>query len=178
MKMDFIFSNFFWGILLILLGLSIFLKGFNIHLPLVRVFIAVIIIMLGIKLLFGIKTHKYNKPKPYSRESSINYSSSRNEYNIVFSSGIIDLTDLPADAKEIEINVVFGSGTVILPDSITFHINPTSVFGTTVLPPKMPVTQGTPVDIESTVVFGRMEYKYAQPENAADTKSNSREGTF
>ncbi len=178
MKMGFIFSNFFWGILLILLGLSVFLKGFNIHLPLVRVFIAVIIIMLGIKLLFGLRTHKYNNPTHYSKESSIIYSSSRNEYNIIFSSAIIDLTDLPADAKDIEISVVFGSGTVILPDSIAFHINPTSVFGSTVLPRKVPVVQGTPVEIESTVVFGRMEYQYAKPENKADTKSSSGEGTF
>ena len=54
MKMDFIFGNIFWGLLIILLGLSIFLKGFNLHIPLVRVFIAIIIIMFGIKLLFGI----------------------------------------------------------------------------------------------------------------------------
>ncbi|MBP8704672.1 MAG: hypothetical protein KBI19_01620, partial [Candidatus Cloacimonas sp.] len=77
MKMDLIFGNIFWGLLIILLGLSIFLKGFNLHIPLVRVFIAIIIIMFGIKLLFGIKTHKYNKPKHYSRESTINYSGSR-----------------------------------------------------------------------------------------------------
>lgn len=178
MKMDFIFSNIFWGLLIILLGLSIFLKGFNLHIPLVRVFIAIIIIMFGIKLLFGIKAHKYNKPKHYSRESTINYSSSRNEYNIIFSSGIIDLTDLPADAKDVEINVVFGSGTVILPDSIAFNINPTSVFGSTVLPPKRPELQGKPIDIESNVVFGRLEYKYAPPPKATTEHAETEKETF
>ncbi|HPN27060.1 MAG TPA: hypothetical protein PLN17_05045 [Candidatus Cloacimonas sp.] len=168
MKMNFVFSNFFWGLFFILLGLSVFLKAFNIHLPLVRVFIAIIIIMIGIKLLFGLKSHHYHKPKSYSKENSIYYSSSRDEYNIIFSSGIIDLSDLPENAKDFEITVVFGSGTVILPDNIAVNINPTSVFGSTILPPKNPVTQDKPVEIESTVVFGRLEYKYAKAEQTTE----------
>ena len=162
MKMNFIFGNFFWGLFFILLGLSVFLKAFNIYLPLVRVLIAILIIMFGIKLLFGIKYRHYHKPKPDAKENSIIYSSSRNEYSIIFSSGVIDFSDLPENAKDIEINVVFGSGTVILPDSLAVNINPTSIFGATILPPKMTIAQENPVEIESTVVFGRLEYKYAK----------------
>ncbi|MEN6444979.1 MAG: hypothetical protein ABFC98_02915 [Candidatus Cloacimonas sp.] len=176
--MNFVFSNFFWGLLFILLGLSVFLKAFNIHLPLVRVFLAIIIIMFGIKLLLGIKTHKYNKPKHYAQENSINYSSFRNDYSIVFSSGIIDLSALKDNAKNIEIDVVFGSGTVILPDSVAININPTSVFGSTILPPKMPNVQGDPVEIESTVVFGRLEYKYAKTPDPQNNQNASQKGTF
>ncbi len=65
--------------------------------------------------------------------------------------------------------MVFGSGTVVLPDNIAFQINPTSFFGTTDFP-KMPVAQGTPVDIESTIVFGRMEYKMSQAEKRSRYK--------
>ncbi|HPV64553.1 MAG TPA: hypothetical protein PK515_04190, partial [Candidatus Cloacimonas sp.] len=53
-------------------------------------------------------------------------------------------------------------------DNIAVNINPTSVFGSTILPPKNPVTQDKPVEIESTVVFGRLEYKYAKAEQTTE----------
>ena len=54
MKMSFLFGHIFWGILLLLWGISLILKGFNIvDLPLVKIFIAVIIILFGLRLLFG-----------------------------------------------------------------------------------------------------------------------------
>lgn len=174
--MDIFFGNFFWGILIILFGLSIFLKGFNINLPLMKVFFAIVIILFGVKLLVGGKPRiKYNNHN-YTKGSSIHYNGSGKEYTMVFSSGTFDLTDLPEDAKDFEITVVFGSALVILPNDLNYNISPTSVFGGTVLPrqPKIPGVKA--IDIESTAVFGRLEYEFkdrgvSQPKQTVEPDS-------
>lgn len=171
MRMDFLFGNFFWGILIILFGLSIFLKGFNINLPLVKVFFAIMIIMFGIKILVGSGA---SKPKSsgihYQKGTSTHYSRNRSEYNFVFSGGTLDLRGIKPDSKDLEINVVFGTATVILPSDIKFDIQPTTVFGATYLPGNSYVGFGDdnlvlnsenptkPISIESSAVFGRVEY--------------------
>lgn len=169
--MDLFFGNFFWGILIILFGISLILKGFGINIPLVRVFFAIVIIMFGIKMLAGGKSHAKHRERSYSKGNSMIYSSNRQEYTMVFSSGTIDLSDLPADAKDLEITVVFGSATVLLPSDLRFDINNTSVFGATILPQKNqygigegrqtlnPDSPNRKIVIESNAVFGRLEYQ-------------------
>jgi len=169
--MDFFFGNFFWGILVILFGLSIFLKGFNIHLPLVKVFFAIMIIMFGIRILVGSGAPRHKSGSVhYPKGTTQNYSRNRTEYSFVFSGGTLDLTGIKPDAKDLEISVVFGTATVILPSDIKFDIEPTTVFGATYLPGNSyvgfgednlvlnPENQAKPINIESTAVFGRVEY--------------------
>lgn len=181
--MDIFFGNFFWGMLIILFGVSIFLKGFGLNLPLAKVFIAIMIIMFGIKLLIGGKTHYKRSTNHNYRGSSMHFSSNRKEYTMVFSSGTIDLSDLPADAKDLEITVVFGSAIVLLPSDLRFDINASSVFGATVLPQKgqygfgesnqiiNPDSDGREIEIESTAVFGRMEYQIVERTGKPRTKT-------
>jgi predicted membrane protein len=171
MKMDFVFSNMFWGILIILIGLSIFLKGLNIQLPLVKVFIAIVIIMFGVKLLIGGKASiKVNKHH-YRHDSSVYYSGQSKEYTMVFASGTIDLSDLPIEAEEFEVTVVFGSALVVLPDDLNYRISPTSVFGSTALPPHKHNPAEKSIEIESTAVFGRLEYEFRPRKNAPEKKT-------
>lgn len=178
MKMDFLFGNFFWGILVILLGLSIFLKGFNIHLPLVKVFFAIIIIMFGVKLLIGGRPSIRVSKHHYQRGSSVYYSGQSKEYTMVFSSGTIDLSDLPEDTSEFEVSVVFGSALVILPDDLNYKISPTSVFGSTILPQHRHNREGKAVEIESTAVFGRLEYEFRPRPNPGYKSSPKPDSTM
>ncbi len=167
MKMNFFFSNIFWGILLVLWGASLILKTFNINMPLAKIFLAVIIIMFGIKLLIGTS----NKAVKSERSPGKTYvrTNKSGEYNMIFSSGRFDLTDLEEDANDIEITVVFGSAEVVLPNHLQFDIEPTTVFGATVLPERSQYGfgdshfqagsgQGRAIHIESNAVFGRIEY--------------------
>jgi len=170
MRMDFLFGNFFWGLLLILLGLSIFLKGFNISLPLVKVFFAIIVIMFGVRILVGGKPRVHTHRPYYKHGATRTYSSNRQEYEFVFSGGTLDLSNVKADAKDMEITVVFGTATVILPANVKFDIETSNVFGATYLPQNNYTGFGedtttlnsesanSPVHIESTAVFGRIEY--------------------
>lgn len=169
--MDFFFGNIFWGVMIILFGVSIFLKGFNINLPLMKVFFAIVIIMFGVRMLIG-----GGKPKVrysshrYKKANTVVYSRDNQEYTMVFASGDIDLSDLKADSKNLEITVVFGSANVILPSDLRFDIQTTAVLGGIVLPQTghygisenrtaiNPDSTTASIGIEATAVFGRMEF--------------------
>lgn len=52
--MNLLFGPLYWGILLVVFGILLLLKGLKvINLPLLRIFIAVVVITFGIRLLFG-----------------------------------------------------------------------------------------------------------------------------
>ncbi|MDI3503199.1 MAG: hypothetical protein PWP64_135 [Candidatus Cloacimonadota bacterium] len=171
MRMNFFFSNIFWGTLLVLWGVSLILKTFNIHLPLAKIFLAVIIIMFGIKLLIGTGSSHVSRSKA-SRKSDIRVNNS-GEYNMIFSSGKIDLTDLDQYAHDIEINVIFGSAKVILPAHLNYDIEPSTIFGATVLPNKHQygfgdshyhrgTNPGESTHIESSCIFGRIDFVFQE----------------
>lgn len=49
-----LFGPLYWGILLVVFGILLLLKGFKIiNLPLLKIFIAIVIITFGIRLLCG-----------------------------------------------------------------------------------------------------------------------------
>jgi hypothetical protein len=83
--------------------------------------------MFGLKLLIGSSTKSVKKSGTI--KGSYYMSNRSGEYTIVFSSGTIDLRDLQENVGDMEITVVFGRATVILPTHLNFDIEPTSVFG-------------------------------------------------
>ena len=180
MRMNIFFGNLFWGILLILWGASMVLKTFNINMPLAKIFIAIIIILFGVKLLIGDK-HKVVKGTGFTASGNSYYrSNSQGEYTMVFSGGTIDLMDVKPGAKDMEITVVFGTAQVILPSDLNFKIQPTTVFGATVLGEKNQFgigegryafgdTTDKPILIESTAVFGRLEYIFKERKKPTET---------
>ncbi len=166
--MSIFFGSLFWGILLILIGASIILKGFNINFPLVKIFIAIIIILFGLKLLaggFGVR--KYSTPN----HGMVHVSKGQSEYAMVFSSGEIDLRGIDDKHKDIEISAVFGNATVILPADVSFEFDATAVFGACILPDQQTTSFGNDrgifneeagtrkVRIEAAAVFGRVEFR-------------------
>jgi predicted membrane protein len=169
--MGIFFGNLFWGILIILLGISVLLRGFNINLPIMKVFFAIIIIMFGVRLLIGGGKPRIHHSGNRIGKSNIGlYSSDDQEYTMVFASGDIDLSNLQAGAKDMEVTVVFGSARVILPSDLRFNIQTTAVLGGIVLPKTghfgfsdnnttlNPESATLPIRIEATSVFGRLEF--------------------
>lgn len=185
--MNFFFGNIFWGTLLVLWGASLILRTFNINLPLAKIFLDVIIIMFGIKLLIGTGSSNVFRSKS-SRKSYIRANTS-GEYNMIFSSGKIDLTDLDQNAHGMEINVIFGSAEVILPAHLNYDIEPSTIFGATVLPNKSQYgfgdsryhqgsNPGDSIHIESSCIFGRIDFVFqevgqTEPTEAFDPEKNT-----
>lgn len=165
--MNFFFGIPFWGIFLILIGLSLVLKSFGLHIPLGRIFLGIVIIVFGIKIL--VTSGKVSvRSKTTKHGNSYYKASGSGEYSLVFSSGTIDLRELKEDSGDIEVTVVFASATVILPEHLSFKIEPTTVFGTTSTGNvKKPKIEGVrPIKIESSCVFGSLEYVTDSVENA------------
>ena len=183
MKMGIFFGNLFWGILLILWGVSLILRGFGVNIPLAKVFFAIVIILFGIKLLVG-GSFKCTTGKVY-KESKGQFT----EYSTVFATQKIDLTHLKPGDKPVKVNVVFASGQVILPDDVIFDSKLTTVFGSLNTPTRSysgiadteqginPGAEGDKVFMELNTVFGRTEVVLEQVERleeeaAADSTAN------
>lgn len=170
-----IFSGTAIGILLIFIGLTAILKTFNIDIPFVRIFIGLLIIYVGATILFGgtlinidqntiIFSNKTFKITDYSED----------EYNIIFSSGVIDLSELTINDyhKEIEINTIFSSSSILLDSKMPINLKVSSAFGVAEMPNGNKISFGDydytnikeddnyTLNLKSSVVFGSSTIKY------------------
>jgi len=165
MKMGLFFGNLFWGVLLVLWGISLILKGFGVSLPLAKIFFAVIVILFGIKLLIGGSWK--TKSGGISTRS---VKGDKIEYTTLFASQNIDLKHVRPGDKPIEVTVVFGSAYVELPADVAFEVEPTTVFGSMITPRQShfgfgdtrqvfnETSAGEKVFIEANSIFGRLEF--------------------
>jgi len=130
--MSYMSSAVFWGVLIIIFGLSIILKEvFHINFPFLRVIFGIFLIFWGIKVISGSSWKNRNEDSAIFTSANMNYDKSKKEYNIVFGRGNIDLfkSEKPEKNKKIEVNVVFGNGNLIINDSIPARVEMNSVFG-------------------------------------------------
>jgi predicted membrane protein len=128
--MNFIWSGLFWGIILVLLGFSVILKSvLNIDIPIFKIVFALILIYLGIKLL-TVSSVK-NRGLFFFDSTKTSVDVEKDEYNIIFGSGVIDLREVVELQKKTsrEINIIFGAGTIILPENTPVKIKTDTVFG-------------------------------------------------
>jgi predicted membrane protein len=133
-----LFTKIFWGGLIVLFGLSIIINAvFKINFPFFKVFISLVIIYIGFKMLFGGFGFKMNQS---GEENSTVFGSSKIqvekiegdlEYNSVFGSQVIDFRKVNqvVTESEIEISAVFGSIKVFLPENVTIKMKASSAFG-------------------------------------------------
>ncbi len=156
MRMGFFFSEVFWGAFLILLGVSAIVKSFNINIPVVRLLIAFFFIYIGISVLFGngIIFDRDEGTILFSDQIIHVEEISQREYNILFSKGEIDLTNLSLHDKteKLEINTIFGGGVVKLNSELPVKIKASSAFGNVQMPNN------------SNVAFGELIYTSGNPE--------------
>ena len=168
-------SGLFWGIILIVIGLSLVIKiVFNIDFPIFKVLIAVVFIYIGIKILIGHNFRFFGERKTDSEvvfgESTFSKVDNGKEYNVVFSKGNFDFRDIELNQNGptfIKINTVF-SGTVItikrsMPVRITVdaafsgaHLpnGNTAAFGSTIYSSDSLDTSKPYLDIKADVAFG------------------------
>jgi predicted membrane protein len=132
--------SLFWGLLLVVLGLSlIFRIVFNIDFPLFKIFIAFILIYFGLKLLFG----SFRTPVFETKESEVVFGEKRfnnpetnRDYSVVFGKGVYDFRDLDlkGQKQKIKISTVFGGSVIKINKNMPVKINVESAFAGTELP--------------------------------------------
>jgi hypothetical protein len=171
--------GFFWGLVLIFIGLAIIFRVvFDVNL--FRIIIAVLIILFGIRILVG----KNWMPDRSGRKrdtifSDRNYNEipkDKTEYNVIFGKSVYDFTGQDSTVREpvrIKINVVFGAAVIKINPDMPVRIKSEAVFGGSRMPDGNTVAFGsinystrsfsenTPhLYIESNVVFGGIEIVY------------------
>lgn len=172
MKMGFMFSQVFWGLLLIVLGLSIILKViFNLNIPVFRMVISFLLIYMGLQILFGGFPFEKNDRNVIFNDNRIKVTAA-GDYNIIFGKGIVDLTDFIADAHtRIEINTIFGSGLIKLKPEQPLKIVVNSAFAGAKMPDGNMISFGKYIyqtpgfkenqtfsEVAVNVVFGEVEF--------------------
>ena len=135
--MPFLFSGLFWGVMLVLFGISMILKAmFHFDIPIFRIIFALIIIYFGVKLLLG--RHAFKGDNNYSmfRSSDVTMSEDGGEYDVIFRQSNIDLSniDISESSKKVEVNVVFGSGNLLIDPAKPMKLNISTVFADCKLP--------------------------------------------
>jgi len=137
MKMGFLFSGVFWGVVVIIIGISIIFKTvFKIDIPVFRIIIALIFIYAGIKIITGGFGKPAIKNGVFFGEANITGDIKNKEYNIIFAKGDIDLSafELPDRTEEFQLNTVFGHGRLKINSSLPVRIQVNTAFAGVKLP--------------------------------------------
>jgi len=172
-------SKIFWGIIIIFIGFSIvFNHLFKFNFPFFRIIIALVIIFFGVKLLMGsFKKSNYKDGEHHSvfsdNKISPTFLDKDTEYNTVFGSNVVDLrnTEFKKNDLEMEVNAIFGSTKIYVPNNVKVRVKSTGVFGSVKTPsggssgfgddkssfgdPASTVT----LNIEANAVFGSVEIR-------------------
>jgi hypothetical protein len=178
MKMGFLFTPVFWGVVLVLWGCAIVLNVlFHLNIPVFRILVALIIIFVGIQLLFGWQGKAWyyvhtDENNVIFGQSTRNATPLTKEYNIIFSNGELKVTEPNPEwvNSKMEVNTIFGSGFITINPEIPAKIVTTAAFGRIITPDKQQSVMGDHVYqtpalkenqpyllIKATVVFGNME---------------------
>ncbi len=130
----------FWGLLLIILGLSlVFRIVFNIDFPLLKIILAFVFIFLGLRLLFGsfgMSRFKSDEHDVVFGEKKYRSFENNKEYNVVFGKGIYDFRDFKLDGniKRVRLNTVFGGSEIRLPGDLPVRMRVEAAFAGANLP--------------------------------------------
>ncbi len=176
MRSGFIFSGFFWGLLLIFFGVCVLLKAFlNIDIPLLQLFLSFLFIYIGLRIIFGGFFWRGHFGPSHIGHQTLYYDpeSKNNEFSISFGSGLIDLSNVSLEKETVDIKVSSSfSGCCVLlnPDSpaiikvnssfggATFPDGNCLSFGNTTYKTKNFSKDSNHLSIEASVSFGSLRF--------------------
>ncbi len=170
-------AGFYMGILFLLVGIVLILNiFFHFHLNVFKLIVGTIIISLGILLLFNGFGFQ-SSSDIILKEGVIVASNLEEEYNILFSSGRLDLSGVKVEreVREVKINNLFSEGKIFLNPEVPALIHASSVFGQLVLPDNSSVNFGSRdyqigeikpnqgyQKIEANAIFGRLSILFRE----------------
>jgi len=172
-------SSLFWGILLILIGLSLVVKiVFNIDFPIFKILVAFVFIYFGLRIILGdgFKPFKHRSDhEVVFGETKFTTIENGKEYNVVFSKGDFDFRDIQLNEQgptRIRINTVFGGSQILLRKDMPVRISANAVFAGAQMPNGNSASFGSNewssdslntskpyLDIKADIVFGGLEIR-------------------
>jgi predicted membrane protein len=174
-------AGLFWGLILIAIGLSIIFKViFGISIG--RIIIAVVLILIGIKILIGKRSFDFSSNENdviFSERYVTEFPQSGKEFNTIFGKTVFNFSDaaIPTNKSlNLEFNTIFGSSELVLPPGLPVSIKAEAVFGSISLPNQNTAVFGSAnyisdhdssiskfVNIKANAVFGNMVIKQKRP---------------
>ena len=167
-----IFSGFFFGIVLLVIGSTLLLNTiFNFNVHAFKLIVGILFVSFGVFVIFN-GFGKHDTSNIVFKEGTIRVEEVEREYNIIFASGVIDLSkiDLENEVKRVKINTIFAEGSVILNSKTPALIRASSAFAELELGNSSLRAFGTKkyrigdidtdrgyLDIEANAVFGQLK---------------------
>jgi predicted membrane protein len=172
MKMISLIDGVFWGVVLIALGVWFLVRHYvPVHIPVIRILVAVLFVYVGVRVLAHGPGYQDRNTVVFS-QSNLAWSPERGrDYNVIFSSGTVDLSGvtLGAESVRMEVNVIFGSAELRIDPALPVRVSMSSAFGSVEAPNERTVAFGDSVytspsyksgapalEIHATAVFGRL----------------------
>lgn len=170
MKMFSLIDGVFWGALLIILGVWFLVRRYvPVHVPVIRIIIAALFVYIGIRVLILGPSVRGRNTAVFS-DSALQYTPDRGrDYNLVFSTGTIDLSEAANAESRMQVNVVFGSGILRIDPNRPVRVDMSSAFGEVEAPNGRSIAFGDTVyttpsykegapalHVHATAVFGRL----------------------
>ncbi|MGI6112924.1 MAG: hypothetical protein ACOYEJ_02240 [Mahellales bacterium] len=166
-----LFNQYFFGFLLIAIGIIVVLKyTLNLNIPVGRIIAGAIIIFIGLWVMVG-GYHIKDGNDVIFGSGTIKPTQLQPEYNIIFSNGVVDLRDIPYGDidRTVKIHVVFSDATIKLDADAPVSIKVNAAFASGIMPDNTVVNFGDytyttkigessdkPLNIEADVVFGSL----------------------
>jgi predicted membrane protein len=168
----------FWGVLLIIIGLSLVIKiVFNVDFPIFKIIFAFFFIYIGLKILLGHSFKPFHERKTDNEvifgESTFNNVENGKEYNVIFSKGNFDLRNIPLNENgptKIKINTIFGGARILIDKNKPIRIKADAVFSGAQMPNGNSTAFGSSIytsdsldltkpflDVKADVVFGGLD---------------------
>ena len=132
----FMFSAVFWGVIVVIIGLSIILNAFGIKIPVMTIMFGLLFVYIGMSILtggFGCKA----KCKAFMNDLNVSASDAKEgEYSVVFGKGEVDLTALlPKEGGEtVKVKTVFGESRVKIDAAKPVRVRIKAVFASAKTP--------------------------------------------
>lgn len=160
------------GIILLVVGIILLLANIlNIKINIFRLVPGIILLIFGILVLFGQFSSHHGI---IFDRNKIHIDQSGGERNIIFAEGILDLNDItePEGKVPVKVNIIFGSGQLVLHSKSPCLVHASSVFSSLQLPDRTVNFMGSTeyqsasinknssfFDIEVNVIFGQFKIK-------------------
>ncbi len=131
MKMGcFMFSAVFWGVIVVVIGLSIISNAFGIKIPIMKIMLGLLFVYMGMSMLtsgFGCKA----KCKSFMSDLKVDPSDAKEgEYSVIFGKGEVDLTALlpKQNGEAVKVKTIFGESHIKIDPLKPFRIKIKAVF--------------------------------------------------
>jgi len=146
--MGFLSSAFFWGGLVVFIGLSIILRAVGVKFPLFSFALGLFFLWLGASIIVNAVNRTRARGVAFD-DAKVEVTGDASEYSTVFGRSDVDLTTTRPEgsSRKVEVDAVFGAAVVRIDPNVPMRIQASAAFGSVRLPDG------------NSVAFGDMNYQ-------------------